>query len=367
MAAHDVADSPPADDDTYNESEDEDFDPDAAAADGDADGDASSDEEVEEESAATGRKPAKGKRQRAKKADEEAEDIGFENSGDETVVKKGAKRRKKQGEPDGDESGGEGGFVKTRRMRAAAAEEQSRRPLATTAGATIDVDAVWAEMNNPKAQAAPSRPPMSQEPGEVEAQADAKAAQPSQEVLEDLIEIEETYNFAGESHTEKKLVSRSSVEGQKWLKTHPQAATSSETTDDQLAAKQRIKRHPDTGEPLLRPFRRISLWDPNPSGTVKGLPTNILSESAAGNKLRVVDKSKLGWHTEKSAPQAAKATKLNVVEKSKMDWQAHVDAAGDKEDLEKAAKAKGSYLERRDFLERVEARKDEEERRIRVK
>jgi len=47
----------------------------------------------------------------------EAEDLGFENSGDEATIKKGSKRKRK-GEPGDDDSGGEGGFVKTRSMRA---------------------------------------------------------------------------------------------------------------------------------------------------------------------------------------------------------------------------------------------------------
>jgi hypothetical protein len=60
------------------------------------------------------------KRKRAKV--EEAEDVGFENSGDEEIVEKGLKRRrKKRGgkvneDEDSDGDGGEGGFVRTRRM-----------------------------------------------------------------------------------------------------------------------------------------------------------------------------------------------------------------------------------------------------------
>ena len=37
-----------------------------------------------------------------------------------------------------------------------------------------------------------------------------------------------------------------------------------------------------------------------------------------------------------------------------MDWAEHVDKEGAREELEAARRAKGSYLERRDFLERVE-------------
>ena len=59
-----------------------------------------------------------------------------------------------------------------------------------------------------------------------------------------------------------------------------------------------------------------------------------------------------------TAAKAVKAPKLNVVDKSKMDWAEHVDKEGAREELEAARKAKGSYLEKRDFLERVEGMRE---------
>lgn len=53
--------------------------------------------------------------------DEDAADAGYDNSGDEAIIKRGEKRRKKT-EAKGvheDEEGGEGGLIKTRRQRAA--------------------------------------------------------------------------------------------------------------------------------------------------------------------------------------------------------------------------------------------------------
>lgn len=53
--------------------------------------------------------------------DEDAADAGYDNSGDEAIIKRGEKRRKKthaKGVHEDDE-GGEGGLVKTRRQRAA--------------------------------------------------------------------------------------------------------------------------------------------------------------------------------------------------------------------------------------------------------
>jgi len=105
------------DDEDYASSEDSDFAPDALPP--HASGE-SSDEESEAEGNDVKVKPksAKGKRG----ADDEAEDAGFENSGDEAIIEKGLKRQKKKGrkgnDAEIDDEGGEVGFIKTRSMRA---------------------------------------------------------------------------------------------------------------------------------------------------------------------------------------------------------------------------------------------------------
>lgn len=107
------------DDSDYASEEDSDFAPEVAAP-------IASDESSASESEAESgdEKPFKKhkKRKRATGHNEEAEDVGFENSGDEEIVERGLKRQRKKGRKgheDGDE-GGEGGFVKTRRMAALA-------------------------------------------------------------------------------------------------------------------------------------------------------------------------------------------------------------------------------------------------------
>lgn len=62
-----------------------------------------------------------------------------------------------------------------------------------------------------------------------------------------------------------------------------------------------------------------------------------------------------------------KGRKLNTVEKSKMDWAGFVDKSGIREELEVAEKAKGSYMHQKEFLERVEGKREEEARRARLK
>lgn len=111
------------DDSDYASEEDSDFAPAAAPP-------TPSDESSVSESEAEGGvdRPLKklktktGKRKRVSGHREDAEDVGFENSGDEEVVEKGLKKQKKKGKKgtEDEDEGGEGGFVKTRRMAALA-------------------------------------------------------------------------------------------------------------------------------------------------------------------------------------------------------------------------------------------------------
>lgn len=61
------------------------------------------------------------------------------------------------------------------------------------------------------------------------------------------------------------------------------------------------------------------------------------------------------------------AKKLNTVEKSKLDWEKEVERKGMREELERAEKSGGSYLGRREFLERVEGKGEEGARVARLK
>ena len=106
----------PSDSD-YASEEDSDFAPDAAPA---VEAEFSdSESEADEPAAKAQAKPKSKKRKRGD--EEEAEDVGFENSGDEAIIKEyeAPKRKKgKKGRAAEEDEGGEGGFVKTRSMRA---------------------------------------------------------------------------------------------------------------------------------------------------------------------------------------------------------------------------------------------------------
>ncbi|RMZ81557.1 hypothetical protein DV737_g2495, partial [Chaetothyriales sp. CBS 132003] len=151
---------------------------------------------------------------------------------------------------------------------------------------------------------------------------------------EEMISITRTYQFAGEQHTERKMVAKSSAEGRLWLQQQEAGAKSAQPWQHTVDGE---------GRTIVRPVRKISRFDPN-----------------IGN----IEAFKGQWAT---TAATQKGRRLNVVEKSKLDWASHVDAEGLKEELDVAAKAKDSYLHRTDFLRDVEMRKENEAREARMK
>jgi hypothetical protein len=118
---------PPApllvDESDYASEEDSDFAPETAVPTASDESEAS---ELEAESKSEKPITKPKKRKRGSGHSEEAEDVGFENSGDEEIVERGLKKQRKKGkkgfkdEDDDEDDGAEGGFVKTRRMAALA-------------------------------------------------------------------------------------------------------------------------------------------------------------------------------------------------------------------------------------------------------
>ncbi|KAI5465671.1 bucentaur or craniofacial development-domain-containing protein [Mariannaea sp. PMI_226] len=296
----------------YDSSQDSDFAPDAVA---DQDSEQSDSEEADQQS----------KKKRKVDADASAADDGYDNSGDETIIKKGEKRLKKsraKGIHEDDEEGGEGGLIKTRRQRAA--EKEERKYSANNGPVTVDVDALWAQMIS-GAPVVQSDKTEGQNENPEENPDDGKQADPST-----MIRIKRTYNFAGRVHTEEKLVARDSAEAKLFLASQGEAAGEDESA-------KRVTR---------KAFR--SAFEP----FTDGLPQR--SDLNLGMAARI------------QAGKEARAKKLNTVEKSRMDWAGFVDKEGIKDELELAGKSKDSYNAREEFLARSQARRDDESRRARV-
>ncbi|KAI0526540.1 bucentaur or craniofacial development-domain-containing protein [Xylaria bambusicola] len=329
---------PIIDEDGYASEEDSDFAPAGAAAES-ASG---SESELESESEATADRPV-GAIPKRKQVDADTVEGDLENSGDETIIRKGQKRQKKVKQARGgteEDDAGEGGLIKTRRQRAL--EKADRKSLAVTGPVTIDVDDLWAQMT-----AVPLIPQRNatilddnQQLGQGDASDDAATATTTLrnsngiDPLE-MVKIRRTYNFAGKVHTEEKLVARDSAEAKLYLASQDPKLAGAEDENEQLKRNPR-KAFRSTFEPAIEAFsQRADLK----------LGMNIRLE------LR---------------EQQAKAKKLNVVEKSRMDWAGFVDKEGIKDELELAGKSKESYVNRQDFLQRVEAKKEEEAKRARI-
>jgi hypothetical protein len=370
-------------DSDYASSEDSNFAPDEvpqAAGSGSSDSDSESEAENDTDDVKSAKEQKiKGvtrtvKRKRDKI--EGAEDVGFENSGDEEIVEKGLKRRRKRGkksneDEDDDGEGGEGGFVRTRRMAMLAwvaqvqvytdwrnadlGRAEEKRPLASTTGATVDVDAIWASMTsgapggilpdianvsdaNEAANTDSSRKRESPSDDNRTTIADMPSTSTEGEP-DDMVIIQRTYNFAGKVHTEEKLVARDSAEARLWLQS------------------QSSKDHSQPGDskfskPLRPPKKaRRSIFEP----IIDPLPQRTdLRFGASANSNR-------------QTGRPVNAKKLNTVEKSKMDWAGFVDKEGIKDELEMAGKARGSYMNQTEFLARVEEKREEEARKARLK
>ncbi|KAH6644500.1 bucentaur or craniofacial development-domain-containing protein [Boeremia exigua] len=321
----------------YHESSDEDFNPDTAPAD---DAASSSDEDA----------PVARKGKRRAPVDDELD------SGDEVTIEAARKKstKRKKGTHDGPASDDEaGGLIKTRAQRAV--EKKETRPLARTDGATVDVDALWAQMTAAPirpASPAPQPTPTHDAPVAPDTSPDAAppVAPPADAPPEDdLLTITKTFVFAGQPTTEEKQIPRSALAthaADGWTPARPAAAPVST---------------PTPASHTRRPPKRPSRFDPNPTGYVRALPPA----------------HQLAWPRQTARPDAPppdapapapalKPTKLNVVAKSRMDWTGFVDKAGIADELHEHGKSKENYMDRREFLAGVEARRDEEGRRGRV-
>lgn len=323
-------------DEDYASEEDSDFAIDETPA-----GDASEASDSEDDSETAAQTAAK--RKRAGKP--EADDDGYDNSGDEAIITKGKKRQKKKKDKskDGtavqeDDEGGEGGLIKTRSMRAN--ETAERKAAAISGPVTVDVDDLWAQMmagpivpSKAAAEQDNVLPASTQEARNISL--DTDTSKTFEKDLPEMIKIKRTYNFAGKVHTEEKMVARDSAEAKVYLASLGDKADAALATEDEPT-----KRKP------RKAFR--SMFEPVLEGVAQRTDLN------------------LGMTVRLQIREQAKAKKLNVVEKSRMDWAGFVDKEGIQDDLKLAGKSKESFASRQDFLARVEAKRDDDARKVRM-
>ncbi|KAH9870157.1 hypothetical protein J1614_007079 [Plenodomus biglobosus] len=352
-------------DEQYHESSDDDFNPESAPPE-----DLSSSEDEDDQVAAVA-KPAQRKGKRKAPDDEELD------SGDEATIqaarKKRLKKNKKKGGKDGgdelllsEDEGGEGGLIKTRAQRRG--EHKERRPLARTEGATVDVDALWAQMT-----AAPLQPLQQSLPQERHASKDKHTPPPTTEAAaeEEQVPIRKVYTFAGQDTTEEKSIPRSHLPKYLTLGWEPLVPSTTPPTSNQPSDPTDTAPTAPPRSKIRRPLRRPTRFDPNPTGYVRALaPEHQLfwprqtpkptTTTITSTSLPQGQENPMPPPDAQTAGKLHKATKLNVVDKSRMDWTGFVHKEGIAEELDTHGKTKEAYLGRMQFLAGVQARREEE-------
>ena len=223
---------------------------------------------------------------------------------------------------------------------------------------TVNVDSLWSKLSNLPI----GRRPLDADVAVKEA-ADGKAnetdggpVQPLEGSAEgdDIITIQRSYNYAGQTITEEKRVHKSSAEAKLWLASHDSSKVS---TKEPTAVP-----HTADGRQLRRPLRRASRFEPNPTGEVKGLPLDRQRLRAPTR----ADVLAVRQRKEDEDRRKGKVQKLTTVQKSAIDWAAHVDREGLKEELDVYGRSKQGFVERMHFMRGVEGRKEAEERDARL-
>ncbi|KAJ2930970.1 hypothetical protein H1R20_g6125, partial [Candolleomyces eurysporus] len=160
---------------------------------------------------------------------------------------------------------------------------------------------------------------------------------------EKLVKVVKKYRFAGEEHEEIIEVPETSEDAKRWPQ-HVDSPSSS-STPPVVAPSEPTFASTSTPAPLPSTNPSTSSLQPNPKPAQRKPP---------GPR-----KPKTTLPTLPTASSANKAKKITTLQKSTMDWTAHVQGSGQGSELEMNRKSGGSYLEKVEFLNRVDERKEE--------
>ena len=149
-------------------------------------------------------------------------------------------------------------------------------------------------------------------------------------------------------------VPEASEDAKKWPLWKPPINIIQSTTED-ASAKAEVQTLNDNVPSSTKATQGSRITASPPSASSSSTPTSTADKSVKRPGPRR-PKTKL-----KPLPEPAKAKKLTTLDKSAMDWKAHVSTASDislKDELD-ANRRGGGYLEKVEFLQRVEERKDQ--------
>ena len=231
-------------------------------------------------------------------------------------------------------------------------------------GITVDVNALWATLSS--APVGRRSRPLIQEVEDGEQNGHTNGAQTvttsdgtatvvgenTSKDGEEFVTITHTYEFAGQTVSEQKRVHRDSAEAKLYLATQNPSKQSRIALD---VSGNRVA--------LQRPLKRASMFEPNPTGEVKGLPAHRQRLRTPSRTDVLAQQKRLEQEEEE---KKAKAQRINTVQKSAIDWAAHVDKEGLRDELTTYDRSKQGYMSKMDFLNNVEGRREQEERRVRL-
>ncbi|BGP16697.1 hypothetical protein JCM10213_009113 [Rhodosporidiobolus nylandii] len=246
---------------------------------------------------------------------------------------------------------------KRRAKKRAKVEEAPAEPAMTKSA----IDDLWASFNDDSADpyGASSSSTSAAAPAAGSSAAGVGAAAGKGKKQEDeMVKIEIEYEYAGEKIAQEKLVPRSSIEAQAWLARYPKASSTSTgkpAAPAPAAPSTSINTAPSSLDALFGPS---SAEPAHPAPATTG-PSGEATKAGPPPKLGGAPKRKAGGGLAAAAAKlgVGKPAKLNTLEKSKMDWNKHVATTGDSDDLANARK--DGYLEKKDFLDRVEVSREE--------
>ncbi|KAM3422675.1 hypothetical protein BST61_g162 [Cercospora zeina] len=340
----------------YDENADADFNPDQAK--NDHENSASSSSDDDEDTPRT-KKPKPSTKKRKSDA---APDIDLDSGDEATIRERKAKRRRKvaTAAQDEEDSGVEGGFIRTRRQRAVEKEERRNRKRGVREGAvTIDVEKVWAELSSiPVGRTV--LPPVARRVGAAEEgdEMDVDGDGDDKENGGGMVRIQRRHQYAGQITYVDVDVPRNSKEARKYFEEHPELdperiesagtgdGVANTASDGNAAAKN-------------RPLRRPSMFEPNPTGMVKGV---------APEKLRLRTPSRLDVLMEQKRLEAKKgAQKLNTIQMSQYDWKSYVEKEGLKDELDVYERSGNRFLAKEAFLDRAAGAREAKARDARMR
>ena len=224
---------------------------------------------------------------------------------------------------------------------------ESKKTLGSSEAATVDVDALWERLKSAPTKPTAPPPPITDTNSGQQAEPSTinGGVSPSKNDMAgastDMITIKRTYTFAGSTTTEEKLVPRESAEARLYLSSQASKPSAPSTADNA-----------NQNRPVRRPLRRPSRFDdPDPrvslTHTTNMIKSHLVPVAVNNAGISAVQK------------KLEQGQKLNTVEKSKLDWAGYVDKEKLKDELDMAEKAKGSYLDRMEFLGRSEQAREE--------